>query len=777
MTVIARFWPLHVRRALALPPLVAALVAAFPLLAHAESRPAEKQATGTVKQPAPLVLDEAPEPLVPKHPRNEEQEERLEALALFSAARLHEQKQDYAKALRLYQRALRHDPSSATIAESIVPLAARLGRHPEAVRYAIKLAELQVRDPLLMKRLAIYLTEIGDWPGALKLYEQVVAADKNEKPAAEDVVVWMEMGRLYHLTERHDKAAEKFGRVLEVLDHPDRFGLDSGIQKPILGDKGMGLLLMGDAFIAAGQSDRAKIVYERANQIADDKALLAFNLARVADKAGKPQESLDQLQKYFAERGSKQGLAPFRLFAETLEKLGKKQDLLGRVEKLHAGDPKNVPLAYFLAEQYLEADRLDKAEPLYRDLIEKEPTLTGYHNLIEIYRKQKNYEALTRLLGRAIGAAGSLKPLVDEDKPFSEDGALVDGVLAAAKALAKEEKEPHYETMLAVALVAIEGKRYDDAAEFFALAEKAKPDQAARLRLSWALELVLQEQHERAVEVLKRGIERKLLVDEPTFPFYLSGALEMCGQTDEALAAARKAVELAEAQDKKAAGRPAAKSKGKKPGEIAESSELPRCLSRIAWIFAHAKRHEEAEAAYRQLIEKYDAEKSPAIRQTLREARLMLSNLAVHRSDDSQAQEWVEQVLDEFPDDATALNDLGYLWAERGQHLAKAQRMIEKALEQEPDNAAFRDSLGWVFYQQGRHRQAVVELEKAAAKEPDPAVLEHLGDAYHAVGERTKSHETWRRAAEAFEKAGEKSKAERAKARIEKPPPIPKPAP
>jgi tetratricopeptide (TPR) repeat protein len=76
--------------------------------------------------------------------------------------------------------------------------------------------------------------------------------------------------------------------------------------------------------------------------------------------------------------------------------------------------------------------------------------------------------------------------------------------------------------------------------------------------------------------------------------------------------------------------------------------------------------------------------------------------------------------------------------------------MTKKAVEEEPDNAAYRDSLGWALFQLGRTREALVELEKAAAKEADPTVLEHLGDAYRAAAEPAKAKDAWRRAAEAY---------------------------
>ena len=97
-------------------------------------------------KPGPLVLDDPLEPLVPKEAPNPQQRDRLDALAMFSAGRLLEQQDRHAEALRLYERAFRYDPQSAAVVRAIVPLAYQLQRHAEAVRYALKLVELEKTD-------------------------------------------------------------------------------------------------------------------------------------------------------------------------------------------------------------------------------------------------------------------------------------------------------------------------------------------------------------------------------------------------------------------------------------------------------------------------------------------------------------------------------------------------------------------------------------------------------------------------------------------------------
>ena len=140
---------------------------------------------------------------------------------------------------------------------------------------------------------------------------------------------------------------------------------------------------------------------------------------------------------------------------------------------------------------------------------------------------------------------------------------------------------------------------------------------------------------------------------------------------------------------------------------------------------------------------------------------MVLSNIEVQRGRLPAAEEWLEQVLDEFPEDVGAKNDLGYLWADQNKRLSRALEMCRQAVEAEPDNHAYRDSLGWALYRLGRFEPAVKELEAAVAgdDEPDGVVLDHLGDAQRAAGQTDAARATWKRAVEAFEREKESTKA------------------
>ena len=100
----------------------------------------------------------------------------------------------------------------------------------------------------------------------------------------------------------------------------------------------------------------------------------------------------------------------------------------------------------------------------------------------------------------------------------------------------------------------------------------------------------------------------------------------------------------------------------------------------------------------------------------------------------------MEVVINLEPENADALNYLGYTYADLGQNLDEAEHLIKQALKYKPDDGYIIDSLGWVYFKKGYYNKALNLLEKAVSLVPDdPAILEHLGDAYMKVDNKRKA--------------------------------------
>lgn len=108
----------------------------------------------------------------------------------------------------------------------------------------------------------------------------------------------------------------------------------------------------------------------------------------------------------------------------------------------------------------------------------------------------------------------------------------------------------------------------------------------------------------------------------------------------------------------------------------------------------------------------------------------------------------LEAILDQEPDNARALNALGYMLADRGLELQHARRLIERALEQNPDDPATIDSMGWVLYRMSQPRRALTYLERAWELEPDPEVGAHLGEVLWTLGRYEEANAIWEAARE-----------------------------
>ena len=102
------------------------------------------------------------------------------------------------------------------------------------------------------------------------------------------------------------------------------------------------------------------------------------------------------------------------------------------------------------------------------------------------------------------------------------------------------------------------------------------------------------------------------------------------------------------------------------------------------------------------------------------------------------------KVLASNPEDAGALNYLGYMLVDHKLRVEEATQMIKKALEGDPENGAYLDSLGWAYYQMGKLEEAEGLLTRALDRiGEDPTVHDHLGDVYFKLGKIKEAITQW----------------------------------
>ena len=118
--------------------------------------------------------------------------------------------------------------------------------------------------------------------------------------------------------------------------------------------------------------------------------------------------------------------------------------------------------------------------------------------------------------------------------------------------------------------------------------------------------------------------------------------------------------------------------------------------------------------------------------------------------DQSEAE--FRRVIDANPNNASALNYLGYTLADRNIRLDEAHDLVKRALDLDPHNGAYLDSMGWVFYRQGKLTQAEEMLVEALERVgQDATIHEHLGDVYAKDGKTKEAIAQWQASLREFQ--------------------------
>ncbi len=125
---------------------------------------------------------------------------------------------------------------------------------------------------------------------------------------------------------------------------------------------------------------------------------------------------------------------------------------------------------------------------------------------------------------------------------------------------------------------------------------------------------------------------------------------------------------------------------------------------------------------------------------------MLRATILDHDKKYDEAEGYYRKALAIDPNNATVLNDLAYMQAERGVHLPEALAMIQKAVTLDPQNGAFLDSLGWVQYKLGQYGPAEENLRKAIDRTAsDPSIHDHLGEVYEKAGKLQLAVAQWER--------------------------------
>lgn len=134
-----------------------------------------------------------------------------------------------------------------------------------------------------------------------------------------------------------------------------------------------------------------------------------------------------------------------------------------------------------------------------------------------------------------------------------------------------------------------------------------------------------------------------------------------------------------------------------------------------------------------------------AIAQTGPDIRLLYARALFRIGDDDVAglESDLRSILALDPENAQALNALGYTLADRTDRHQEALGYIQRAIAHQPDDGAFIDSLGWVQYRLGNLEEALRHLRRAFELVQDGEVGAHLAEVLWVSGRKDEARALW----------------------------------
>jgi len=493
-------------------------------------------------------------------------------------------------------------------------------------------------------------------------------------------------------------------------------------------------VMLGRLYQVSNKSPEAEKAFNAALAIDGDNEEALTGLAKLYTDLGDTTRAAEKLKLLASKSPNERTLA---MLAQQYEDLNKPKEAADVLRKLYEMSPDNPKIAAALARDLMFSDQLDESLTIFQKLAEEDPKdWQAQLNIAQIYGAKHEPAKAREALNKAKALNGeNLEIRYQEVKLFESEGKN-DEALAALKSMLDDTQRRTYSEAESRArsrildeygIVSRSAEKYPQAIEAFRQLAALGGDYAARGTLQVIDTYRQSKDYATALKESEAAIKK--FPDERALKVERATVLAESGKVDEGAAELRSLMG---------------------GGERARETELA-----LAQLYEKAKRYADMgkalDAAEKLSTTNEDKETIHFMRGAMYER--------MKKFDLSEAE--FRKVLELNPENAGAMNYLGYMLADRAVRLDEAYDLIKKAIDQDPNNGAYLDSLGWVYYRQGKLAEAEGVLVRALDRiGSDPTVHDHLGDVYFKLGKTRDAISQWQTSLKEFQKETSESDPE-----------------
>ena len=578
-------------------------------------------------------------------------------------------------------------------------LAAANGNRNEYVNKAIENYRLTIKEDPTTSFLVEDIAELYRMSGRIR--EAVQEAQDAIKANPDDLNARRVLARIY-TQQIGDAQANRIdeGMVRRALE-----------QYKLIADKDPKDL---DSLVMVGRLNRvlensvdAEAAFKKVLAADPDNEDAVSGLASVYSDRGDARGAAQLLEKLTAKKPSAKAYVTLANSYESMREFALAAEAYKKALEL---DPTHSELNQALAQDQALAGKFDDAIATYQAMADADPRqVQPYLGMSQIYREKKNFAKSREMLNKAKSIEpDNLEIRYSEVGLLEDEGKLNDAISALKSILDATSKKTYnptersYRSRMLEQLARLyqSAEQYDQAVDSYRQMASLDPDLGARVEAQIVNTYRMARDYGKAQTEMESALKK--YPNDRMLGEVRSQLLSDQGKNDQAIAELRKLLD------------------GKNDREI---------YLAIADIDQKAKNFADCEKSLA------EAEKLSQTKEDKNAVLFLRGAMYERQKDYEKAEKTFRQVVDSDPANASALNYLGYMLADRGIRLDEAQQLIERAMKLDPNNYAYLDSLGWVYYRQNKLSEAEQQLTRSLQiSSKDATIHDHLGDVYFKMG-------------------------------------------